>query len=351
MKLGYCCKYIVPANYQGNRKIRTHEMNMIGTTITKLKSMQSKDAMDKMIAIVEHNCRALRLQFEELATKPEMLRLYRIGSEIVPGATHEDTKWLYQHPEIKKILQKHLPALGEFARLHNFRLAMHPGQYVLFNSQSDQVVDRAIEEFEYHTDIMKLMGFGKSFHDGGTAINIHVGARTGGLQKTVDVINHRLSPEARNLITLENDEYSFGIDDLISINNHVAIVTDIHHDWIHSSGNFLQNTDDRIKRIEDSWRGIRPLGHFSTSHESCFVNSTVEKDWFDFSQKNLPNYNELILSGLTRNNLRAHSEFCYNPDINAWALSHLTWMDIEVEAKQKNIATTRLYEQWLEMQS
>ena len=45
----------------------------------------------------------------------------------------------------------------------------------------------------------------------------------------------KLSPEARNTLTIQNDEFSWGIEASLELLKSVALVLDIHHHWINSS--------------------------------------------------------------------------------------------------------------------
>ena len=89
------------------------------------------------------------------------------------------------------------------ARTLDVKVSFHPGQFCVLSSETPEIVERSIEEFEYHADMARWMGFGKSFQDG-CKINVHISGRQGpaGIIKALT----RLSPEARNLITIENDE-------------------------------------------------------------------------------------------------------------------------------------------------
>ena len=55
----------------------------------------------------------------------------------------------------------------------------------------------------------------------------------------------------------------------------------------------------------------------------------------------------MLERGYKRQQLRAHSDFMWNNAMNQWALTHLEWADIMVEAKGKNLASFSLYDQWL----
>jgi UV DNA damage repair endonuclease len=177
------------------------------------------------------------------------------------------------------------------------------------------------------------MGYGKKFQD--FKINVHISGKRGpaGIRAALQ----RLSPEARNCITIENDEMSWGIDASLELANDLALVLDLHHNWIRT-GEYIDHRDDRIKRIQDSWRGVRPVVHYSTSREDVIVGHTPNTK---------PNLDTLLAEGYKKQKLRAHSDFAWNTESNAWALSHWAWADIMVEAKGKNLASQQLYEQSL----
>jgi UV DNA damage repair endonuclease len=144
----------------------------------------------------------------------------------------------------------------------------------------------------------------------------------------------RLSPEARNCITIENDEITWGIDASLELCNDLALVLDIHHHWI-KTGEYIEANDDRVKRIIDSWRGQRPVIHYSVSREEHLIDHTTDS---------VPSLDALMESGHKKAKLRAHSNFYWNDACNQWALSHREWADIMCESKAKNLASFALYE-------
>jgi hypothetical protein len=202
-------------------------------------------------------------------------------------------------------------------------------------------VDRSIEEFEYHADMASWAGFGQSFQDG-CKINVHISGRQGpeGIIKVLP----RLSPEARNLITIENAEMGWGLDDSLKLEKHVALVLDLHHHWIRDE-EYIQPTDDRVKRVIDSWRGVRPTLHYSYCRDEALL--PAFKDRPELMHSGLHNIKDLLLLGCKKQKLRAHSDLLPNHASNAWALSFGDHFDICVEAKGKNLAAQQLYEQSL----
>ena len=179
------------------------------------------------------------------------------------------------------------------------------------------------------------MGYGSSWHDSGFKINVHLSGK-GGPAKFLQTLK-RLTPEARNLITIENDEVSPGLDSVLSVAEHCAIVLDIHHHWV-KTGEYIGLDDPRTRHVIESWRDIRPTLHFSTSREDLLV---------DHDPGVRPDLGLLIARGFKKQALRAHSDFCWNDAVNDWALTFSPDFDIQVEAKGKNLATDQLHERYL----
>ena len=140
--------------------------------------------------------------------------------------------------------------------------------------------------------------------------------------------------EARNCITIENEENSWGLDDCLTISDLVPIVLDVHHHWI-KTGDYISPQDPRVNHVVQSWRGVRPTMHYSISREDYLVDhdSTVK-----------PDYQTLLESGHKKQKLRAHSDLYWNTLVNDWALSFLNTHDIMCESKGKNLSSSALHE-------
>jgi UV DNA damage endonuclease len=221
--------------------------------------------------------------------------------------------------------------IGETARKNDVRVSFHPDQFVVLASDRPEVVNKSIEEFEYHADMARFMGYGKQFQD--IKINVHISGRQG--PEGIRQAYQRLSPEARNSITIENEENAWGLDDCLSLCDLLPIVLDIHHNWVRE-GEYIETTDERIKRIIDSWRGVRPVIHYSVSREEYLAG---------IPSTELPNLSTLIESGYNKQKLRAHSDYYHNKKVNDWALTHLEYADLMCESKAKNLASFALYEE------
>jgi UV DNA damage endonuclease len=331
-RIGFACKWIDhPSQVDGIKpKDNAKKYNTGSTTITWLNRQTREVAEQKLWDLMVQNLEATRKLVERVGQLEENLRMVRLGSDQLPAYTEPSWSYFWRRPDVMDYCSRVFSNIGDIARANNVRLSFHPGQFCVLASETPGIVDRSIEEFEYHADMARYMGYGRTFQD--FKINVHIAGRKGP-QGIKDVMK-RLSPEARNCITIENDEISWGIDSSIELVDTCALVLDIHHHWI-KTGEYIENTDDRIKKISDSWRGVRPVIHYSLSREDYLVEHTPHER---------PAYDALMASGYKRGKLRAHSDFYWNDAVNNWAITHSSWADIMCEAKGKNLASFKLKE-------
>ncbi len=313
MKLGFACKYFDSEAKQ--------PFPFKTTTRRRFLTMERNAAATLLLTLAQNNLQNLSLTLEQLAQQPDALRMMRIGSDLLPLYTVPLATELYGDilPELQPLFSR----CGELARAHNIRLSFHPGQYTVLASDNDDVVDRALEDVEYHTLCAVLMGYGRQFQD--FKINIHMNGKRGieGFRAAF----MRLSPEARNMLTVENDEISCSLDDVLQARALCPVVLDIHHHWV-KENQFIQTSDARVALILESWRGVRPVLHYSIAQEGLIPES---------------GFPDQELLAASKPKLRAHSDYYFNQTLNDWALS-FDRFDIMCEVKMKNLARDRLYD-------
>ena len=331
-RIGFACKWIDhPRQVDGIKPKDECKIYNTGSTTVAWLNRQSKDvAVEKLWNLMQGNIESIRRLVERVGSLEENLRMVRLSSDILPVYTEPTWGWFWRQSDVRVYCQRAFRAVGDLACERNVRLSFHPGQFTVLASDNEDIVNRSIEEFEYHTDMARWMGFGQSFQD--FKINVHISGRAGpaGIKRALG----RLTPEARNCITIENDEITWGIESSLELANDLALVLDIHHNWI-KTGEYIEASDDRIKRIIDSWRGVRPVIHYSVSREEHLT---------DHPGHQRPDLRTLLESGHKKAKLRAHSDFMWNDAVNEWALTHNEWADIMVESKGKNLASFALYE-------
>ena len=332
-RIGFACKWIDhPEQVNGiGPKDDAKQYNTGSTTVAWL-NRQTKDvAVEKLWDLMTQNIESTRKLVERVGNLDESLRMVRLSSDLLPVYTQSDWSWFWRQTDVRAYAEKHFGQVGSLARDRNVRLSFHPGQFTVLASDSEGIVQRSIEEFEYHADMARWMGYGKTFQD--FKINVHISGRQGpeGIRKTYG----KLSSEARNCITIENEENSWGLNDCLDLGDILPIVLDIHHHWIRE-GEYIEPNDSRVIRVIESWRDLRPTLHYSISREDVLV---------DHDNLSMPDHKLLLESGYKKQKLRAHSDFYWNTAVNKWALSFNNQFDIMCESKGKNIASFALYEQ------
>jgi UV DNA damage repair endonuclease len=329
-KIGFACKWIDrPDQVNGIKPKDPAKIYNTGSTTVAWLNRQSKDvAVEKLWSLMKNNIESTRLLVERVGALDETFRMVRLSSDILPVYTQRDWSWFWRDGDVRTYAEREFRKVGDLARKMGVRLSFHPGQFTVLASDNSDIVDRSIEEFEYHADMARYMGYGKSFQD--FKINVHISGRAG--PEGIRSAYTRLSPEARNCITIENEENSWGLDDCLSISDIIPIVLDVHHHWIRE-GEYIQSTDQRVRAVVDSWRGVRPAMHYSVSREDYLVGHNADI---------MPNYQALLESGYKKQKLRAHSDFYWNHQTNKWAVSFLDQFDIMCESKGKNLASRTL---------
>lgn len=332
-KIGFACKYM-----HEDRSLRKKEIELIekshGTRSTTLKWCNSQDVRDaelRILDIVDHNLTTIMNLLKYVASLPPELHMLRISSDILPFYTQPDWRYVYGCVDLVAFFEKRFGEIGDYARANNIKISFHPGQFTVLASHDPGIVQRSIEEFEYHVNMLRWMGYGKTFQD--AKCNVHISGRQGAAG--IKAVLPKLTPEARNVITIENDEMCHGLDESLELEKDLALVLDIHHHWVRT-GEYIQADDDRVKRVVDSWRGVRPTMHYSVSREDLLEDHCTET---------LPDMDALLAQGFNKQKLRAHSDYMWNSACNEWAASFLGEFDIMVEAKAKNLASTALYEE------
>lgn len=317
-RIGFACKI------QESHDKAAPGLNTGTTTITWLNNQTRDVAVAKLWGILDKNTNAVRKQLDWISKLPPSQRMFRLSSDLLPAYTHDDWSWFYWQGGVVSELEARFAQIGDLARQHDIRLSFHPGQFCVLASDNPEIVENSIQEFEYHCDLIRYMGYGREFQD--FKCNVHIAGKQGpdGIKRAMT----KLSREARNTLTIENAEFTWGIDASLELVDTCALVLDIHHHWI-MSGEYIEPQDPRVQRLWESWRGVRPVIHYSLSRENVVV---------DHDAQTKPQLGELLQQGFTKAKLRAHSDYYWNEECNRWAASFSPYADIMLEAKEKNLA-------------
>lgn len=335
-RIGFACQYRHPERELPLVELKVLEsaLNTKTTTLRWMDSVEPQVARDKLLYVIEHNLQAQLRLLEYVATLPPGLRMLRLSSDLLPFYSHPKVSAFYQDPAIQTSLGESFAAIGALARTNDIRLSLHPGQYCVLGSDKEPVVENSIAEFEYHADMIRMMGYGRTFQD--FKCNVHIAGRLG--SQGIRAIWPRLSTEARNCITFENEEKVYGVDACLELADLAPVVLDIHHCWINEN-TYISPQDLRVERIVESWRGVRPAMHYSQPPERL--------QELGFTADRKLEMDELLQT-VSKRDLYGHSARMWNRWTNEYAVQFLDRFDMMFEAKDKNLAVLDFYNEYIE---
>lgn len=140
------------------------------------------------------------------------VRMYRMTSNLVPYGTHPDLPQF--HGQVEECAEE-LTVLGKRAAALDLRLSSHPGQYVVLNSDREEVREAAVRELEMQAALLDAMSLGPE-----AVVVLHVGGAVGGTEAAFERFLagfELLGERARERLVLENDDVSFGLGDVLRL--------------------------------------------------------------------------------------------------------------------------------------
>lgn len=280
----------------------SEEVRYKTTTRKVLFSLDEAAQHEKLRGIYTQNVAILRRAVDYCLAND--INLYRMTSNLFPFSDEE------LGARILDEFTDELAEIGTGALDRGVRLVLHPDQFVVLSSDSDQVVENSIKILKMHARTMDLLRQPRSEW---AAMNIH-GGKGNRIEKLVGVIE-TLPEEIRSRITFENDEYAYSSAEILEVcrRAQVPMVFDAHH---HICREGLENYNDE-------------------SVEQTFW--VARETW-----RNPENQMVHISNGRTRFGDRAHSDLVVTmPEV----FRHAAW--IEVEAKHKELAIAKLQTEWL----
>jgi UV DNA damage endonuclease len=187
------------------------------------------------------------------------ITMYRISSDFVPYATHPDM------PQFHNQLDEHateLAQLGRFARQLDIRLSLHPSQYIVLNAVDDDVARKSMLDLDVQARLLDAMEQGPE-----AVVVLHVGGvygdREAALQRFAANFE-RLSEPARRRLVVENDEFSFAVEDCLWLNERIGIPVVFDHQHHRLNPGDLGVRDAARAALRTWPGGVVPKLHFSS---------------------------------------------------------------------------------------
>ena len=230
---------------------------------------------------------------------------FRINSQIAPLATHPVTGYRLADLDDADTVIDAFRAAGALAREHDVRLSFHPDQFVVLNSEREDVVRSSVAELELQAELATLVG--------ADVICLHAGGAAGGIEAALARLEQgidQLSAAARSRLAIENDDRSFAPRDLAPSCTRmgVPLIYDAHHHRCRPDG---LTVDEATELAVATWGAREPYFHLSSPRD-----------------------------GWHAPNPRPHADYIDPADFPAaWRARALT---VDVEAKDKERAVLRI---------
>ena len=215
----------------------------------------------------------------------------RLSSEMFPFASHEEYGY-----RLAPFASEVLAEVGKVAAELGHRLTTHPGQvscrlllgvpwltfqFTQLGSPRKQVIDNALRDLEYHSELLSLLRMPPQQNRDAVMI-LHLGGVFGDKAATLDRFreNYAKLPQGiKDRLVLENDDVSWSVHDLLPLCEelNIPMVLDFHHhNIIFDAEKIREGTKDIVDlypRILATWKrkNITPKMHYSEPTPSAIT--------------------------------------------------------------------------------
>ena len=185
--------------------------------------------------------------------------MYRMASDLAPYATHPD---MPQFHTMVRESASDLAYVGRLARASDIRLSFHPSQFIVLNSENEELTRRSMWDLDSQAEILDGMECGPE-----ARLIIHVGGAYGDRASGCDrwcKTWKRLSEPVRRRLVLENDDMRYSAADVLRIHEEtgVPLVFDYQHFWCMNPERL--EMVPTFERMLKTWpKGVRPKMHLS----------------------------------------------------------------------------------------
>ena len=291
MRFGLCCIFM-------NEPIRFRT-----TTARTLTPLSRSEQRERISAICLDNAKNLYRAVETVARLG--IGAFRVTTPFFPRYTHPEVGYTLDELPAGEEIRTLLSDVAQLRSRLNIRLSFHPDQFVSISSLREDVVQKSLAELEYQGLVAEMIG--------ADVITIHAGGRQEGKEATLQRFQANfslLSERVRSRLTLENDDISYTVKDLLPVCEQLGIplVYDVHHHRCNPDG---LSVEEATQHALETWHrdGREPWVHISSPR-----------------------------NGWGEGNPRLHADYIDPDDFpDCWRGLEIT---LDVEAKDKELASS-----------
>lgn len=219
----------------------------IGVSDANLKSCTAKNlSNEKLLGIIEHNLKSLKNIIDY--NIKNNIHLFRISSDLIPFGSSPLNKLHWW-----EIFSEEFFEIGKEIRKNNIRVSMHPGQYTVLNSPKEDVVNRAIEDLNYHARVLDSLGVSER-----NKIVLHIGGIYNDKEQAINRFMNNyeaLEDRVKQRLVIENDDKSYNINDVLKIGTklNIPVIFDNLHNEINP---YVEEKNDLywIDECKNTWK-------------------------------------------------------------------------------------------------
>lgn len=255
------------------------------------------------------------------------IHMYRMTSDLAPYATHPD---MPQFHTMVKESASDLARFGRLAREADIRLSFHPSQFIVLNSENEELTKKSMWDLDSQAEMLDLMECGPE-----AVLVVHVGGAYGDRESSWRRWTKtwpRLSEPVKRRLVLENDDLRFSAADVLKVHEATGVkcVWDYQHHWcMNPEALPLVET---LEKFVATWpKGVRPKMHYSCART----------EMREIKRKNRKTgLNETVFLPPV---WTGHADFC-NPFETIAFLRSIQHIDVDImlESKSKDLSLLRL---------
>lgn len=239
---------------------------------------------ERLIQTVENNLNCLEKMLD--FNIKHNLFFFRITSDLVPFASHPICTFNWQN-YFKNLFQK----IGNKILKNNIRISMHPDQFIVLNSLSNDVVKRSIKELFYHAEVLDLMKL-----DNTAKIQLHLGGAYNNKNESIKrfIKNYEtLDDKIKKRLVIENDDKIYSLNDCLEVSkkSKIPILFDVFHHSILNNDESIQNVLENTHKTWKEKDGI-PLLDYSSQEPNERIGKHAQtiniKDFKKFLNESKP---------------------------------------------------------------
>jgi UV DNA damage endonuclease len=305
IRLGYACINMALSEGPKNQKICVNKSCVAKTFREK--------GINYAVELAKNNLRAVLeiLKWNEKCG----IRIYRMSSDMFPHLTnpefiHKNNNFAYP----LDLFDYEFNEIGKFARKHGHRLTMHPDMFCQVGAKNYEIFKKTERELAAHAEILDKINAQDP------VMVVHGGGVYGDKEKTINRwIDQfaQLPLTVQNKLVIENCERQYNYIDVLRMSKSVKrpVVFDTHHHACYSEQiTLLPDPSKFLHKIVKTWKNSRPKFHISEQAPDKRIG--------------------------------AHSNLV--KVIPKYLLDLNCPIDIIIEAKYKEQATLRLYQQYFD---